>query len=662
MQHQSLGITATELFACNPYRILGLPVDADSAQVSDTYKKLLAIAGTPEADSYTTAFDFPSLPPFKRDEQTLRTAYAKLASNGYRCFAYSDGVFSAALNIDDVMLNLRDITCYDCFLRCYMWLITNDRKFEEPELWIPLCKHIDKMIMSSPEEWDKYFDHRFPAEMTNGGVNALRSFYTTFCDIILLPIKEMVRGSMKCKTATDILRVAKVDLNESFPYIDIPQANLPKPGEQPPKLKIAVKDGEEYFDANSGKVVNFEAENEAAVESNVFAVAATTISADAIVGDEGPDEEPIPDEPAENPPVPDIPVQESQPVREAVPSEPIKTVPEPTVQTVQSQPSVQPEPAAASKPAAEFDPAPIQPAQVSKPAQPKVPDGQEAPKPPVDEIIIPGKRRKVNIPGKNATAAAQTGTPFTAAAPAQTAFTAPKEQPVQQPVQQAPQQAVQQTVDFTKPAQSADTVYRAPVSQPAAADTSASARKPYKKHQKSLTLTSIIDELDKKTDETTEEILSEEESEENLYTDTLIKMLRANRTGQLMKSADTRKVFDNGDNQGPSGKSEVSMDAINMRRYDKSRLDSPYENAKNLDKMDPKKVMQEKYKNININDMLNPTVGNKMQSSFQPDAIEEYKKNKENQKKANRSIIKLTLTAAIVIAVIILLYIFGGVF
>lgn len=88
------------------------------------------------------------------------------------------------------MLNLRDISCYDCFLRCYMWLITNDRDFEEPELWIPLCQYIDKMIMSSPEQWDKYFDHRFPQDMLDSSMSALRSFYATFCDIILLPIKE----------------------------------------------------------------------------------------------------------------------------------------------------------------------------------------------------------------------------------------------------------------------------------------------------------------------------------------------------------------------------------------------------------------------------------------------------------------------------------------
>ena len=102
-------------------------------------------------------------------------------------------------------------------------LITNDRDFEEPELWIPLCQYIDKMIMSSPDQWEKYFDHRFPQDMLDGSMSALRSFYATFCDIILLPIKEMVRGSMKCRSAMEILKIAKVDVTRYSLTFDIPQ-------------------------------------------------------------------------------------------------------------------------------------------------------------------------------------------------------------------------------------------------------------------------------------------------------------------------------------------------------------------------------------------------------------------------------------------------------
>ena len=280
MTRPSLGITAMELFACNPFRVLGIAVDTPTADVTLTYKKLLDMAAKGDTADYETPYDFDFLPPFSRSEKDLKTAYAKIASNGYRCFAFSDPIFSASLNIDDVMLNLRDISCYDCFLRCYMWLITNDRDFEEPELWIPLCQYIDKMIMSSPEQWDKYFDHRFPQDMLDSSMSALRSFYATFCDIILLPIKEMVRGSMKCRSAMEILKIAKVDVDEIFPDIDIPQANLPKRGEPAPKLKIAVKDGEEYYDVTTGKMVSFEGDEDSAIESNDFSAAASSISAD----------------------------------------------------------------------------------------------------------------------------------------------------------------------------------------------------------------------------------------------------------------------------------------------------------------------------------------------------------------------------------------------
>ena len=43
MTRPSLGITAMELFACNPFRVLGIAVDTPTADVTLTYKKLLDI-------------------------------------------------------------------------------------------------------------------------------------------------------------------------------------------------------------------------------------------------------------------------------------------------------------------------------------------------------------------------------------------------------------------------------------------------------------------------------------------------------------------------------------------------------------------------------------------------------------------------------------------
>lgn len=552
MTRPSLGITAMELFACNPFRVLGIAVDTPTADVTLTYKKLLDMAAKGDTADYETPYDFDFLPPFSRSEKDLKTAYAKIASNGYRCFAFSDPIFSASLNIDDVMLNLRDISCYDCFLRCYMWLITNDRDFEEPELWIPLCQYIDKMIMSSPEQWDKYFDHRFPQDMLDSSMSALRSFYATFCDIILLPIKEMVRGSMKCRSAMEILKIAKVDVNEVFPDIDIPQANLPKRGEPAPKLKIAVKDGEEYYDVTTGKMVSFEGDEDSAIESNDFSAAASSISADAIVGEDGPDSEPIPDEPEENPE--------------------LKVVPPPA--------PVQPEPVA------------VQPAPEPQP----IPEPQPVPAP----------------------------TPVQTAQPAQQTVSAP--------------------------------VYSQPAPQPAAEAPKPAAKKPYKKANKGLT--SLIDTVDEAINDTSDIILTDEaEEEENLYTDTLIKMLRANRSNnQLMKSVDTKHIYDNGDSLGRPEEAELSMDAINMKKMDKSLLNSSYDNISTKE-TDPKKLREEKYRNININDMLNPTVGSQMHKEYTPDAIEEFVKAKKQEKSAIKGIWKLLgVLSLLLIIYLILLY------
>lgn len=552
MTRPSLGITAMELFACNPFRVLGIAVDTPTADVTLTYKKLLDMAAKGDTADYETPYDFDFLPPFSRSEKDLKTAYAKIASNGYRCFAFSDPIFSASLNIDDVMLNLRDISCYDCFLRCYMWLITNDRDFEEPELWIPLCQYIDKMIMSSPEQWDKYFDHRFPQDMLDSSMSALRSFYATFCDIILLPIKEMVRGSMKCRSAMEILKIAKVDVDEVFPDIDIPQANLPKRGEPAPKLKIAVKDGEEYYDVTTGKMVNFEGDEDSTIESNDFSAAASSISADAIVGEDGPDSEPIPDEPEENPE--------------------LKVVPPPA--------PVQPEPVA------------VQPAPEPEP----IPEPQPVPAP----------------------------TPVQTAQPAQQTVSAP--------------------------------VYSQPAPQPAAEAPKPAAKKPYKKANKGLT--SLIDTVDEAINDTSDIILTDEaEEEENLYTDTLIKMLRANRSNnQLMKSVDTKHIYDNGDSLGRPEEAELSMDAINMKKMDKSLLNSSYDNISTKE-TDPKKLREEKYRNININDMLNPTVGSQMHKEYTPDAIEEFVKAKKQEKSAIKGIWKLLgVLSLLLIIYLILLY------
>lgn len=655
MPNQTLGITATELFACNPFRILGLPVNASDDEISAAYKKLLAMAGTPEAESYSTDFDFPSLPPFKRDEITLKTAYAKLASNGYRCFAYSDGIFSQALNIDDVMLNLEDITSYDCFLRCYMWLITNDRDFEEPELWVPLCKYIDKMITSGPDKWAEYFDCRFHTPMDKNA-DALRSFHETFKDIILLPIKEMVRGSMRCKTAIDILRAAKVDVDEKFPDIDIPQANKPRPGEPEPKLKIAVKDGEEYFDVTAGKMVSFASDAEAAVENNNFAETSTTISAAAIVGEEetapvqpaaiaapataGPTAEPVTAAPEPVPAAevsasePEIPVRHVEPVDvlERKRPKPAVTIPEETPAAASapisfavkdSAPTInvpspeetavkQEEPAPVYTPPKKEEPAAFVMTE-SAPVDPFAVSSASVPASSADktEASSGTRRRKVNLTGLDGLA--------------------------ENEVQSVPD------IQLTAPKG-----VKTAVSQPVQEE-------PKKSKVERRTLTDIIDEVESKTEETADQLLTEQEKEDNLYTDALVKLLRANRSNKMMKEVDTSHIFDNGDSMGSTPKADLTMDAIKMDKIDMSNLDSSY-GAKKYDESDPKKAIKEKYKNININDMLNPTMGNKLNREYQPSAIDEFQKEKQQQKNMSKFFLKFFGTVILILAIVLFLY------
>ncbi|MBR6045001.1 MAG: hypothetical protein IKP47_05130 [Ruminococcus sp.] len=564
MLNQKIGITATELFACNPFRVLGVAVDTPQADIDKRYKEFLAAASAGDTASLKTEFDFNSLPPFSRDAASLRTAYAKLASNGYRCFAYSDPAFTVPLNIDDVALNLRDISCYDCFLRCYMWLVINDPDMEEKELWIQLAAYIDKLITCSPDKFEAYFDHRFPAEMIDAAKSVYRSFYVTFSEIILLPLKEMVRGAMKCDTATDILTLRGIDVKEEFEKIDIPQANAPKPGEPAPKLKLALKDGDEYFDISTGKMMSFEAVTAAKVESNVFEEAATSISADEIL--EEPDEtSAIPDEPTVAPHYDDD--------DDITGHKPL------SFQSTESS-------------AATTAPRVI--------------------KRPVNTGILT-KESAENAPAQ----------------PAAPRYEAPS-RPSAPPPPPAPD----------RPAEGSDSQVVAP------------------RLMKKKTRTSLIDEeaqaaFHDSTDINLTEISEEEEEEQNIYTQALVQMLRANKSrNQFMKDVDTKHAFNNGDTLAAPATPEALMDDINMKTYDKSLLDSPYEVVDRGSEMS----REEKYRNVKIDDMLNPVIGNKTQRiSYEPDPIEEFKKRKEIKKGYIKKLIVLGFSLLLIVGIVAVL-------
>ena len=156
---------------------------------------------------------------------------------------------------------------------------------------------------------------------------------------------------------------------------------------------------------------------DSAIESNDFSAAASSISADAIVGEDGPDSEPIPDEPEENPELkvvpPPAPVQ----------PEPVAVQPAP-----EPEPIPEPQSAPAPTPAEDIQSAPVF---NTKPmAQSGIPG----------EINAPIRKRKIFIPGhEGISGSAPASQPVSAHVP-------PVSQPAPAPTPVQTVQPAQQTV------------------------------------------------------------------------------------------------------------------------------------------------------------------------------------------------------------------------
>lgn len=200
-----------ELFAYNPYRIIGIPVDSTQEKIDEVYAQLMTMAENETISMYKSPFDFPSLPSFQRNTDSLNNAYSKLSGDVYRCFAFSESLYAVNLSQADISIQISNIDSYDKFLSCYMWLIINDPHISYKNLWFKIAKHIDMLICANPEDWERLFDHRFPQEVYKNDINSLKGFYNTFCEVVLLPLKELVRGSIECMTASEILSNALFD-------------------------------------------------------------------------------------------------------------------------------------------------------------------------------------------------------------------------------------------------------------------------------------------------------------------------------------------------------------------------------------------------------------------------------------------------------------------
>jgi uncharacterized membrane-anchored protein len=67
--------------------------------------------------------------------------------------------------------------------------------------------------------------------------------------------------------------------------------------------------------------------------------------------------------------------------------------------------------------------------------------------------------------------------------------------------------------------------------------------------------------------------------------------------------------------------------------------------------------MAEKYKGINIDDMLNPISPTKFTQQFKQDAVYEYQSHKAKEKKRSIAMIKFIIILFLVILLLFLLYI-----
>ncbi len=202
-----LGVTATELFSNNPYRVLGIPVNASAEEIDERYDQLLDMCEDGTIGDFESDYDLKYLPPVERDVDNITSSRDKVLSNGYRAFAYADSMYAYDPSQTDISILIDNIDCYDCFLSCYIWLVLHDRNIMYKSMWFKLAKYIDELICSDPADWYRLFDNRYPQDIYENDFDTIYAFHSTFCEIILLPLKELVKGSMDCQSAVEVLSV-----------------------------------------------------------------------------------------------------------------------------------------------------------------------------------------------------------------------------------------------------------------------------------------------------------------------------------------------------------------------------------------------------------------------------------------------------------------------
>lgn len=192
-------------FKLNPYIVLGLSCCATKQDISDKYEKLLKLAKLDSLSTYEFEYKLPQIKAIDYDEAIINTAHSELSKISHKVFAFDDKEFLNTITIDECTERLDNINCYDCFLSCYLWLLTNDTDFTYKDLWSRVCNYIDDVIDSTRLQWSNYFDNRFSIDEINDNFNCYEDFYNAFKENILLPIKNIERNSSDCNSAREIL-------------------------------------------------------------------------------------------------------------------------------------------------------------------------------------------------------------------------------------------------------------------------------------------------------------------------------------------------------------------------------------------------------------------------------------------------------------------------